>query len=734
MNISNEEFRLNQILKGAANGITKKEILSRFSESKREVIDMLLSEKEEKHDLIVLDDRYFHISNTNYRVGVFKDKKYNNRFILIGNDNYAVSGDTSAIDGDTVLVSIVNTRPKVAKIEKILARKLTDVFGEVEMRKNDYYLKPDNPKFQKLKIKLNNNPDTVVGSKVVVDLGNEVSENEYNGTITGVIGKSTDAGIDILMEAYKYGIEGYFSEEAKEEADNLPLSVSDNDRIGRCDLTNKEIFTIDGDDTKDIDDAISLERLENGNYKLGVHITDVTHYIEKGSALDQNAYYKGTSSYLASKVLPMYPSIFSNGIGSLNPNVDRLALTCEMEIDSRGNVIRYDIFESVINSKKQMTYKNVNDIIKGNDVPEGYEEFVDTLKLMYKLSLILKRNRLSRGALDLSREELKIELDENGFPIEFKKRIQDDAENLIEEFMLIANETVANCLASKKYPAMYRVHDVPSGQKVQEFIDILNKIGMPYYRHEKYDLQKEMQMLGRELQKYGDVGKAMLLPFLKTLKKANYSIDNIGHFGLASKEYVHFTSPIRRYPDNTIHRAIKKYALSDEVHTLEEKEEDLYELDEAAYQSSEREKAADRCELAVIAMKSAEYMEKHIGETFTGRIIQIDSKGITVQLDNLIEGRVKINALPCHYEFNEDTLSLVALDDDYEDFYYGDLVEVEVYDANKENKTIEFEIKNVLEQNKYINPSVNDNCRLQAIVKEESKVRKKDKRRTRWNS
>ena len=734
MNISNEEFRLNQILKGAVNGITKKEILSRFSEQKRELIEMILSEKELRHDLIILDDRYFHITNTNYRVGVFKDKKYNNRFILIGNDMYTLAGDTSAIDGDTVLVSIVNTRPKVAKIEKTIERKITDVYGEVEMIKDDYYLRPENPKFQKLKIKLNNNSNIIVGSKVVVELGEETSENHYDGVITAVIGNSTDAGIDILMEAYKYGIENYFSEEARVEADNLPLSVSDKDKIGRCDLTDKQVFTIDGDDTKDIDDAISLEVLENGNYKLGVHITDVTHYVEKGSALDQDAYNKGTSSYLAGKVIPMYPSIFSNGIGSLNPNVDRLTLTCEMEIDSRGNVVKYNIFPSVINSNKQMTYKNVNDVIKGNDIPEGYEEFVETLKSMYKLSLILRRNRLSRGALDIDREELKIELDENGMPIEFQKRIQDDAENLIEEFMLIANETVAKSLASKNYPAMYRVHDTPSGAKVQEFINLLNKIGMPYYRHDKYDLQKEMQLIGNELKKYGEVGKAMLLPFLKTLKKANYSIDNIGHFGLASKEYVHFTSPIRRYPDNTIHRAIKKYILSDEVHTDEEIDEDLFELDQAAFQSSEREKLADRCELAIVAMKTAEYMEKHIGEKFTGRIIQIDSKGITVQLDNLIEGRVKISSLPCPYEFNEDTLSLVAIDDDYEDFYYGDLVEVEVYDANKENKTIEFEITDILEQNKYINPSVNDDCRNQAIVKEVSKVKRKDKRRTKWNS
>lgn len=734
MNISNEEFRLNQILKGAADGITRQEILSRFSPEKRDVIEMLLSDKEVSHELIVLDNKYFHINNTNYRVGVFKDKKYNNTFVQIGNDQYSVFGDTQAIDGDTVLVTIASTRPKIARIEQILDRKLTSVYGEVVMIKNDYYLKPENPKFKKLNIRLNNNSNIVVGSKVVVELGNESVPNQYDGVISSVIGNSTDAGIDILMEAYKYGIESFFPSDALDEVKEIPLSVTDSDRIGRCDLTDKVIFTIDGSDTKDIDDAVSLERLENGNYKLGVHITDVTHYIQKGSALDTSAYLKGTSSYLAGKVIPMYPSIFSNGIGSLNPNQDRLALTCEMEIDGTGRVVNYNIFESVINSKKQMTYSDVNRILKDDEIPEGYEEYVDVLKLMYKLSLILKRKRIKRGALEIDREELKIELDDKGFPISFNKRTQDVAENLIEEFMLIANETVAECLSSGNYPAMYRVHDVPNSEKVSDFIKVLNKIGMPYYRHEKNDIQREMQLISEELAKYGEVGKVMLLPFLKTLKKANYSVDNIGHFGLASKDYLHFTSPIRRYPDDTVHRMLKKYVINKEKHDYEEMEADFAELDEQAEYLSDREKAADKCELSIIAMKSAEYMEEHIGERFVGRIIQIDGKGMTIQLDNLIEGRVKIASLPCHYEYNENTYSLVALNDDYEDFYYGDLIEVEVYSANKENKTIEFEIVDILEQNKFINPSVNDLVRTQAIIKEESKIKRKDKRRTKWNS
>ena len=735
MNTDNEKFRLNQIIKKASEGISKKEILSHFSVEKKEFIEFLIEEESSNNKLILINDKYYHIENTSYRVGKYKDKKYNNRFVQIGNDSYQIDSETTAIDEDVVLVSIVNKKQKIAHVEKVLQRQLTSVYGEVDGYDGVYFLKPENPKFKKLTINLNDNENIIVGSKVVVDLNKEESENNYKGTITGLIGYKNDPGIDILMEAYKYGIDSYFGKDVEEEVEKLPLSVSDIDKINRCDLTQKEIFTIDGDDTKDIDDAISLEILPNGNYELGVHITDVTHYIEKGSALDNEALHRGTSSYLVGKVIPMYPAIFSNGIGSLNPNQDRLTVSCVMEIDSKGKVVNYNIFESVINSNIQMTYNKVNDVLDGVIVGKGYEEHRETLKKMYKLSLILKKKRLQRGSLDIERKELKIELNEQGFPEKFKIREQNSAEELIEEFMIVANETVAQALEERTYPAMYRVHEYPSTSKINEFIQVLNKIGMPYYRNDKITLEKQMQQLNNELLKYGPIGKIMQLPFVRTLKKAKYSTDNIGHFGLASDCYTHFTSPIRRYPDNTVHRSIKKYLLNkDYVRDYEEQQKDFEELEDQAEYLSYREKQADRCELAITAMKCSEYMQKHIGEVYQGRIVEIDSKGITVQLDNLIEGRVKISSLPCNYEYNEETYSLVSLDDDYEDYYYGDLLEVEVFDANKENKTIEFEIIKVLEQNPYIKPSINDNKRIEVITKEQNKVKRKDKRKAKWNN
>ena len=733
MNIDNEEFRLKKILKSAKEGITKEEILAKFSDEKKELVEFLLSVEVDKYTLIELNGKYIHVDNTNYRVGIYKEKKYNNRFVEIGKNFYTPNVDTNAINGDKVLVKIIDKKTKTCFVEKVLSRELKSIYGEVIMLKNDYYLLPDSPKYKKLSINLNKNSDIIVGSKVVVELDDEVSDNKYNGTITGLIGYSSDPGIDILMEAYKYRIDAAFSKECQEELESIPMEVRDIDRIGRCDLTKKEIFTIDGDDTKDIDDAISLDVLDNGNYLLGVHITDVTYYIKKNSALDREAYSRGTSSYLASKVIPMYPPIISNGIGSLNPKQDRLTITCEMEIDEKGNIIRTNIYESIINSKIQMTYKKVNDILDKNIIDPEYKDFVKTLRRMRKLSLRLARKRLVRGALNLDNSELKIELDENGFPKNFYVREPGTGENLIEEFMIAANESVAEALESKSYPAMYRIHEEPSKEKISNFVECLNKTGIRCTFNGSCNLQVEIQKIVDQLSGYNEIGKMMANPLVRTLRKARYSPDNLGHFGLASEGYVHFTSPIRRYPDDTIHRSIKKYILNKEYENDEEVQtNDYLELEIQSEHLSEREKLAEKCERAITAMKCAEYMEKHIGDTYKGRISQIDSSGITVQLDNLIEGRVKINTLPCHYEYNEETMSLVSLDDTYEDYYYGDLLQVEVINASKENKTIEFDILKIIEQNKYIKHDINENKRMEAINKTLKKSKRKEKRRAKW--
>ena len=381
-----------------------------------------------------------------------------------------------------------------------------------------------------------------------------------------------------------------------------------------------------------------------------------------------------------------------------------------------------------------MTYKKVNDLLDKNIVDPEYKEFAKTLRSMRKLSLRLARKRLLRGAMNLDNSELKIELDENGFPKNFYVREPGTGENLIEEFMIAANEAVAEALESKNYPAMYRIHEEPSREKISDFVECLNKAGISCTFNGSGNLQMEIQKIVDHLSSYNEIGKMMANPLVRTLRKARYSPENLGHFGLASEGYVHFTSPIRRYPDDTIHRSIKKYILNKEYENDEEEQtNDYLELETQAEHLSEREKLAEKCERAINAMKCAEYMEKHIGDTYKGRISQIDNSGITVQLDNLIEGRVKINSLPCHYEYNEETMSLVALDDTYDDYYYGDLLQVEVINASKENKTIEFDILKIMEQNKYIKHDINDNKRMEAINKTLKKSKRKEKRRAKWN-
>ena len=464
-------------------------------------------------------------------------------------------------------------------------------------------------------------------------------------------------------------------------------------------MTDKQIFTIDGDDTKDIDDAISLEILPNGNYQLGVHITDVTYYIKEGSELDRLALKKGTSYYLADTVIPMYPKLFSNGIGSLNPNVERLALSCVMEINRQGTVVNYNIFESVIKSKIQMTYKKVNDILDNNIVAAGYEDFVSILKDMYKLSLILNKQRILHGALEFGMPQQKIKLDEKGFPIDFEILSQGTGENLIEEFMLVANQTVAQALGEYDYPTMYRVHDVPAPEIVNYFIELINKLGIKYQRREQLDLQHEMQYLSSLVNSYGSKSGPFQYAFLRVLRKAYYSTDNIGHFGLAYKDYVHFTSPIRRYPDDTVHRSIRKYLLcKDKNFDLEEVAKDYETLEEKAHLCSVNEKKSDKCELVINAMKAAEYMERHIGEHFMARVLSVDNKGLSIQLQNLIDGRIKINDLDVPYRFDQDSMSLQALTSD-DCFCYGDLIDVYVVDASKKDKTISFKVSSIIEKN-----------------------------------
>ena len=513
---------------------------------------------------------------------------------------------------------------------------------------------------------------------------------KYLGKVNKIIGHKNDPGVDILSIMYNYEINDVFSDEVMKEVNELPDSVSEDEIVGRKDLRDKIIFTIDGDDTKDIDDAISIEK-KGENYILGVHIADVSYYVKEGTELYKEALDRGTSVYLADRVVPMLPHKLSNGICSLNPNVDRLAISCIMEIDPQGKVVDHDIFESVIKSRKQMTYKNVNKILKDEEVPEGYSEFVDTLKLMEELAEILRKEKLSRGYLDFDAKEAKIIVDDTGKAIDVVLREQDKGENLIEDFMIAANETVASHLFYLNYPSIYRVHEVPDDDKIKDFINQVSVLGINVTGKREFSNPRNLksildQLRGRE--EY-DILSNMLL---RCMRKAEYKDQNLGHYGLGSKCYTHFTSPIRRFPDTTVHNLLRKYIFNEpepkELNRLIDYYKDL--LPSIAEHSSEKERNSIDCERAVEDMKMAEYMEDHIGEEFDGVIDSILNFGMFICLPNMIEGLVKYDTIVGDYfEFNEELNMLIGKKTGRK-FKLGQKVRVKCIAASKESSTIDF--------------------------------------------
>ena len=449
------------------------------------------------------------------------------------------------------------------------------------------------------------------------------------------------------------------------------------------------IFTIDGDDTKDIDDAISY-KYENGFHELGVHIADVSYYVKEDGFLDKDALSRGTSSYLANSVIPMLPHKLSNGICSLNEGVVRLTQSCVMKIDDKGNVVDYDIFPSYIKSRKKMTYKKVNDIIMRDIIDPEYKEYADILKDMNNLAHILRDNKVRRGYIDFELDEAKILVDDDKNVIGIERRIREDGEKLIEDFMIAANETVATHIYNMDLPFIYRVHDVPNAEKIDNFVNMVSILGYKLVGKVKNDTSLGLQKLLIQLK---DTPKFKILSsmLLRSMRKAVYQKDNIGHFGLGSKCYTHFTSPIRRYPDLEVHRLLRHYLYENKI---DKETVDYYNanLEYIATQSSEREQAAVDAEREVDDMKMAEYMENHIGEEFDGVISGVESFGIFVELDNLIEGLVHINTLKGDYfNYVEELMCLIGQNTKVR-YTIGDKVHVKVIAASKEAKTIDFEI------------------------------------------
>ena len=628
------------------------------------------------------------------KCGKLHINKSGNGFVEVGNgipdifikEEYL----NGAINNDFVEIDLVNNRGVLeSKVLKVLKRDLNNLVGEMVKRKNKLIFKPDDEKLDIIvNITKESKKQCVEGHKVLVEIIKEISKKNFLGKVTKIIGHKNDPGVDIISIALRHGIEIEFNENVKNELKYIPSEVTEEELKNRVDLTNEMIFTIDGDDTKDIDDAISIEK-KDGIYKLGVHIADVSHYVKIGSSLYESAFARGTSSYLADTVIPMIPHQLSNGICSLNPDVVRLTISCEMKINPKGKIIEYDIFPSYIKSRKQMTYKNVNKILMENTIPEGYEEYADTLKEMKELADILRKEKESRGYIDFGLDEAKVIQDKNGKAIDIVKRTSGDGEKLIEDFMIAANETVATHISNMDLPFIYRVHDIPNTEKIEDFKNLIKQLGYNININTNKITPLAMQKILNDLK---DKKEFTILSdmLLRSMKKAIYSTTNIGHFGLALTNYTHFTSPIRRFPDLTVHRLLRTYLFEKRIDMETINFNQKYLID-VATNSSETEVASIEAERDVLDMKMAEYMENHIGEKYKGIISGVTNFGMFIELENLVQGLVHISTLDGYYNYVPELLSLVK-EDNSKKYRIGDEVNIIVTSASKENSTVDFEL------------------------------------------
>ena len=650
-------------------------------------------------------DKYMLFENSHLLKGRLSVNKKGFGFVIVDGRDEDIYIDAKnmngALNNDLVVVEELkgqNGKKTEGRVVKVLKKENNLIVGEFKIVDGNPHFIPDDKKLR-MEIILDNKDldDLVDGHKIQVSIVKEMGKYKYLGEVVKIIGHKNDPGVDILSIIYDHGINDVFTDEVMEEVNALPSEVLDSDRKGRKDLTDMTIFTIDGDDTKDIDDAISISK-KGENYILGVHIADVSYYVKEGTALYKEAYSRGTSVYLVDRVVPMLPHKLSNGICSLNPNVDRLAISCIMEITPNGKIVSHDIFESIIRSRIQMTYKKVNKILNDEETPEGYEPFKDDLKLMWELAKILRKEKLSRGYLDFDVDEPKILVDENCKPYDVVLRDSGKGENMIEYFMIDANETVAEHVFYMGLPFVYRVHEVPDNEKVEEFLNSISMLGYHVVGDRNFVYPKSMKKILDQLRdKEGFEILSTLL--LRCMKKAVYKPENLGHYGLASKCYTHFTSPIRRFPDTTVHNLLRKYIFNEpndkELNRLIEYwEENLPALCDHA---SEKERDSIDCERDVESMKMAEYMESHIGEEYDGTISSVMNFGLFVQLDNMIEGLVHISEIKGDYYTFDETTHTLRGEKKGKMYKLGQKVRVVVTNASKENSTIDF---NLVEGNK----------------------------------
>lgn len=615
-------------------------------------------------------------------------------FVLHDEGDIYVSRKNSlnSFDGDFVLVKIltnaVGGKKREGKVVKIITRNEDSIVGTFERIKSYGYVKPDKKKFDRdIFIDVSNINGAKDGDKVVVDIINYKSGNPV-GKIIEVIGAPDAKGTDIKCLLRQYKVIEHFSQDVLAEAKRMPQEIDKSKYAYRRDLTDMMLFTIDGADAKDLDDAVSLEKNKDGTYLLGVHIADVGEYVKKDGVLDLSAFERGTSIYFLDQVIPMLPKELSNGICSLNPNVDRLALSVFMKIDKTGAVIESEICESVINSKFRLNYDEVLEVLEGNkQTQQRLKEVKDTLLLMLELSEILDKRRMSCGALNFELPEGKVIVDENNKPIKVEKRLATKSTKIIETFMVATNEVVAKKFCELKIPFVYRVHEKPDSDKMASFVNFLSSLGIQF-KAEKKDVEpRDLQAILSKVEKlpYSSVVNMVML---RSLKKAKYMDVNMGHFGMALTFYCHFTSPIRRYPDLCIHRIIKEYLRNNRTAITSAKM--LGFVKKASEKSSDMEKNAEEVERAITDYKKCEYMSQFIGETFEGIISGLNGRGFFVELDNTCEGFVSVSSLKDDfYDYDENSLTLKSKNSFYR---IGEKVQVKLVSCVLSERKINFEI------------------------------------------
>ncbi len=577
------------------------------------------------------------------------------------------------------------------EIVKILKRGNIKIVGTFEQCKGFGFVLPDNKRVTKdIFISKENSMGAVTGHKVVAEItvyGDETKNPE--GEIIEILGHINDPGVDILSIIREYDLPVDFPEDVYKQIENLEMEVLQKDREGREDFTGYKTVTIDGEDAKDLDDAISLDILENGNFLLGVHIADVSHYVRENTPLDKEAYKRGTSVYLVDRVIPMLPHKLSNGICSLNPHEDRLALSCIMEINHKAEVVNHRVVKSVIHSDKRMTYTAVREVLEEKTpvLLEEYADFVDMLENMNRLRILLAEKRKKRGSVNFDLPESKIILDENGKPIDIKPYERSIATNMIEEFMLICNETIAEDFFWQEVPFLFRSHEIPDEQKLQKMEDFIRNFGY-HLKGSKDDIHPKaiQQMLLKAEGK--DEERIITRVVLRSMKQARYTAENGGHFGLAAKYYCHFTSPIRRYPDLQIHRIIK-WILDGQM--TEKKQKSLNKvMPDVAKQCSMRERTAEDAERATDDLKKAEYMADKIGMEYEGIISSLTSWGIYVELPNTVEGMVPLQSLEDDFYIYDEENMIIYGEHSNKKYMLGQKVNIIVTKVDIELKNIDF--------------------------------------------